>query len=241
MKSLVFPTQAEAAHAVADAIESLVQMKPDCVLGLAAGRTPAPTYQLLCQRGLVLDHATVVLLDEYVGLGPADPRSFRYEVQRAFTDPMNLDSSRLLTLDGMTSDAASTCLEFEQTIRALGGIDLQLLGLGRNGHIGFNEPGSSHSSRTRLVDLAPTTRAANAQTFGSPEAVPRQALTQGIGTILEARQIMLLATGSHKATAVAASFAGPITTAVPASALQTHGDVTVLLDEAAAADWPSVI
>jgi len=234
MRIVVLPTAADAAQFVADDFEKLLATKPNAVLGLAAGRTPELAYRLVCERHPIVDQAAAVLLDEYVGLSGTDDQSFRHQIQTTFTDPISLDPSRLYSLDGLATDPAATCAGFEDSIRALGGIDLQLLGVGRNGHIGFNEPGSSHLSRTRSIQLTETTRNDNATAFGSIDLVPASALTQGIGTILEARQIILLATGVHKADAIAAAIQGPVTEAVPVSALQRHPNTTVVVDAAAA-------
>ncbi len=234
MKVAVLPTTRAAAEQVAAAICDLLAEKPTALLGLAAGATPQLTYQLLCLRRPPLSRASVVLLDEYLGLDPNHPASFRAQIRSQLTDPLGLPAERLHTLDGMADDPAAECHRFEALIEELGGVDLQLLGLGRNGHIGFNEPGSPHNSRTRLVQLAEQTRIDNTAAFDAADAVPRQALTQGVGTILQARRLILLATGAHKAAAVAAAIEGPIDTQVPASALQVHPDVVFVIDRPAA-------
>lgn len=234
MNVTVLPTAREVAEQVAAAICDLLTRKPTALLGLAAGATPQLTYELLRLRRPALDRASVILLDEYVGLDPNHHASFRAQIRSQLTDPLGLPAERLHTLNGTADDPTAECERFETLIAELGGVDLQLLGLGRNGHIGFNEPGSPHDSRTRLVHLAEQTRIDNAAAFGSPDAVPRQALTQGIGTILQARRLILLATGAHKAAAVAATIEGPIDTRLPASALQRHLNAAVVIDRTAA-------
>lgn len=235
MNIVVTDNADRAAKIVAATFVELLSARDGVVLGLAAGRSPEQAYRLLVEQQPPHNEASVVMLDEYVGLGPKHRNSFRRYIRAILTDRMGLDPSRVHSLDGTADDLLGECARFEATIAGLGGVDLQLLGLGRNGHIGFNEPGSPHDSRTRLVRLSHTTRADNASAFGTPNAVPHEALTQGIGTILEARRIILLAVGSHKAEAVAVALEGPVSEAVPASALQRHGDVTVILDRAAAA------
>jgi glucosamine-6-phosphate deaminase len=235
VKVIVADDADQAARIVADTVVDLLCDSSDVVLGLAAGRTFEEAYRLIVEKRPPIDGLSVVLLDEYHGLTADDVHGFRYEVRHQLTDGLGLDPSRLYSLNGAEPDSLAECRRFEETISQLGGVDLQLLGLGRNGHIAFNEPGSTHDSRTRLIDLDEGTRAANAPAFGEVGLVPRQALTQGIGTILESRKIILMASGSHKADAVAAALSGPVSEQVPASALQTHRSVTVALDSAAAA------
>jgi len=234
MELIVTATASEAAQLVAASIIGQIQLKPSSVLGLAAGRTPRAAYRLIAEHRPLAIPAAVVMLDEYLGLGPTDPGCFRRDIRSTLTDPLGLEPERLHTLDGLTDQPALECQRFEDTIAALGGIDLQLLGLGRNGHIAFNEPGSAHDSRTRVVALSEATRADNASAFSASRYIPRHALTQGIGTILDARTIILLATGSPKAVAVRATVEGQVTTEVPASALQHHDDVMVVVDHDAA-------
>ncbi len=211
------------------------------VLGVAAGATFGLTYQLLASRQDVsgralLEQAEVVLLDEYVGVAPTDPASFRHQLLATLAGPAGIPPARVHSLDGLASDPEAECRRFEELIVGLGGVDVQLLGLGRNGHIAFNEPGSAFDSRTRMVELTASTRAANAAAFGQTGAVPPRALTQGLGTILAARTAILLATGSTKAPALAAMVEGPISVAVPATALRLHPDATVVCDLDAAAN-----
>ncbi len=235
MRVIIVDDAPAASRIVATIIDELLGTGSEPVLGVAAGRTPRGAYELLVAQRPPIDRASVVMLDEYLGVGPGQPTSFRHQIREQLTDRLGIEPSRVHSLDGTTSDPMGECQRFEATIAGLGGVDLQVLGLGRNGHIGFNEPGSGRDSRTRLVRLSETTRADNASAFGDGEAVPLHALTQGIGTILEARRIVLLVTGASKAAAVLATLDGPVTEAIPASALQLHGDATAVLDRAAAA------
>jgi glucosamine-6-phosphate deaminase len=233
MEVRVLPGEAALGREAARRVAAAVAAKPGLVLGLAAGATPVPLYRELVRRhraGLDLSRLTTFNLDEFCGLAAADPRSFRHFTALHLLDPIGLPAARR-----HAPDPAAPCAAYEAAIAAAGGIDLQILGIGRNGHIGFNEPGSDLASRTRRVALAPATIAASAAAFGSEAAVPREGVTLGIGTILAARRILLLASGAAKAPAVAAALEGPVTADVPASALQRHADVTVLLDAAAAA------
>jgi len=205
-------------------------------LGLATGRTPLAVYTALRDRvatgQLSLAHAICFNLDEYSGLPAGHPASFESYMRRELFGPIGLPDDRWHLPDGDGGPAEAR--SFEAAIVAAGGIGLQLLGIGRNGHIGFNEPGAAHDSRTRQVRLTEQTRQANAQDFPASTAVPEYAVTMGIGTILEAREILLMATGTAKAEALAAALQGPVIEAVPASALQRHSRVTVLCDAAAA-------
>jgi glucosamine-6-phosphate deaminase len=216
----------------------LVRAKRDCVLGLATGATPQGTYRELIrlhrEEGLDFSHVTTFNLDEYVGLDPTHPQSYRFFMQRSLFDHINIHPSRVHVPDGRALDFDFFCKQYEERIRAAGGIDLQLLGVGRDGHIAFNEPGSSLGSRTRLKTLTGETIRDNARFFGSEERVPRLAITMGVGTILEAQHCLLLALGEGKAEAVRKTIEGPVTCQVTASALQLHRDVTVIADEAAA-------
>ena len=195
------------------------------VLGVATGSSPLGTYAALATRvregSLELSGVTAFALDEYVGLDPAHPESYRCVIRRTVTEPLGLDPAR-------------ACAGYERLIREAGGVDLQLLGIGANGHIGFNEPTSSFASRTRIKTLAPRTRADNARFFGSAEQVPVHCVTQGLGTILDARRLLLVAQGEDKADAVAQMVEGPLASVCPASALQLHRDAVVVVDRAAA-------
>jgi len=224
----------KAAKIIADAIRN----KPNLVLGLATGGTPVGCYRELVRmhKEEKLDFSRVVTfnLDEYIGLPPTHPQSYRYFMNENLFNHVNIRMENTHIPDGMTDDPQKTCEEFEKAIETAGGIDLQLLGIGANGHIAFNEPGSPFNSRTRVVEISEQTRKDNARFFQSIDEVPRQAISMGIGTIMEARKIVLLASGARKADAVAKSVKGPITEEVPASILQKHPNCTFILDEAAA-------
>ncbi len=223
----------------AQLIASAIKKKPSLTLGLATGNTMVGLYQHLVRlhQAGSLDFSKVVTfnLDEYLGLSASHPQSFRHFMHEHFFGHVNVPPHSIHIPDGsIRGDYDQYCASYEQSIRAAGGIDLQLLGIGRNGHIGFNEPTSSLASRTRLKVLSRETLDDNGKSFGPGEESPRCAITMGIGTILEARKILLLATGASKAAAAAKSIEGPITCAVSASALQLHPDVTFVLDEPAA-------
>ena len=223
----------------AEFIAALVRRRPDCVLGLATGAAPLVVYQELIrlhrEDGLDFSRVTTFNLDEYVGLGPGHGQSFRYFMQRRLFDHINIDPKRAHVPDGRALDFEAHCRQYEQRIADAGGIDLQLLGIGSDGHIAFNEPGSSLGSRTRLKTLASETIRENASCFGSNSEVPRLAITMGVGTILESRRCLLLAMGAEKASVVRSTVEGPITAQVTASALQLHREVIVVVDEEAAA------
>jgi glucosamine-6-phosphate deaminase len=223
---------------VADAIEALLERKADAVLGLATGSSPLPVYDELARRHgegrLSFAATTAFLLDEYVGLPPDHEQSYRAVIEREFTARVDFDRHRVHGPDGQAADLPAACAGYEAAIAAAGGVDLQLLGVGGDGHIGFNEPGSSLASRTRLKTLTAQTRVDNARFFDSIDDVPRHVLTQGVGTILDARHLVLVATGEAKADAVAKTVEGPVTAFFPASALQLHPHASVVVDEAAA-------
>lgn len=221
----------------ADAIEELIRRKPDAVLGLATGSTPLPVYDDLADRhgqGLDFSRASGFALDEYVGLPAGHPESYREVIRREFTNRVNIEPENVHGPDGTAADIPAACEAYEQAIAAAGGVDLQLLGVGTDGHIGFNEPGSSFASRTRIKSLIEQTRRDNARFFTSLAEVPHHVITQGLGTIMAARHVILLATGAQKAQAVRDFVEGPVAAICPASVLQFHPHATVLLDEAAA-------
>jgi glucosamine-6-phosphate deaminase len=228
-----FPTKDAAAKAFAQHIISTLKAKPNAVLGLATGATMEPVYAHLVkafkQGEISFAGVTTFNLDEYAGLAPSDPGSYRSTMNRLLFDHVDIDTSKTF-LPEASSDAAH---HYENMIAQAGGIDLQLLGIGRNGHIGFNEPGSSLDSQTRLVELHDETLAANA-TFFADGKVPTSAVTMGIGTILSAREIIVLATGAAKAEAVRRAHNGAFLADCPASALQNHDHTIWFMDAAAA-------
>ncbi|MCP2369404.1 glucosamine-6-phosphate deaminase [Agromyces terreus] len=239
MAELVVVSDEQAAGAlVADAIVSLIRRKPDAVLGLATGSTPLATYRALADRigGGTLDVRGVrgFALDEYVGLPAGHPESYRAVITREVVEPLGLTPELVRVPNGDPATVEHAGADYEQAILAAGGVDLQILGIGRTGHIGFNEPGSSLASLTRVKTLTEPTRADNARFFDSPEDVPMHCITQGIGTILRARHLVLLAFGEAKADAIAAAVEGPVTASQPGSAVQLHPHTTVIVDEAAA-------
>ncbi|MBC7299266.1 MAG: glucosamine-6-phosphate deaminase [Demequina sp.] len=226
-----------AGRLVSDHIVGLVQIRPDMVLGVATGSTPLPVYRELARRhsrGVDFSRAWAFALDEYVGLPEGHPQSYRAVIDREVTVPLGFDRSHVNVPDGGDGDIETTGERYEAALHAHGGVDLQLLGIGTTGHIGFNEPGSSFASLTRVKTLTEQTRADNARFFDSLEDVPIHCVTQGLGTILRARHLVLLAFGEAKATAVAAAVEGPVTASVPGSAIQLHPHVTVVVDGAAA-------
>lgn len=234
----IFRTAQAAAKALAQKIIALVELRPDAVLGLATGATMEPVYAELIrayEQGVVsFRQVTTFNLDEYAGLPASDAGSYRSTMDRLFFSATDIIRERTHLPDGMAEDLDREGAAYETRIRAAGGIDLQILGIGRNGHIGFNEPGSAFDSRTRPVDLHVSTLDANAGFFGGGK-VPGRAITMGLGTILEAREICLLATGASKAPALARALEGPVRNSCPASILSRHPRVTWLADQAAAA------
>ena len=220
-------------------IAALIRQKPDAVLGLATGGTPVRCYRELIrmhrEEGLDFARVRTFNLDEYVGLAPEAPQSYHRFMREHLFSQVNLDPAHTLVPDGQASDLDAYCEWFEQQIRAAGGIDLQLLGIGRDGHIAFNEPSSSLGSRTRVKTLTEETVRDNARFFGDRDDVPRMAVTMGVGTILEARRCLLLAIGPNKAAAIRSAVEGPVTSQVTASALQLHPRVMAVVDEPAAA------
>jgi len=210
-----------------------VREKADAVLGLATGSTPLTTWAALAARELDLSRVRGFALDEYVGLPAGHPESYRAVITREVVEPLGLTPSlvRVPADDGPLETAGQ---RYEEAIIAAGGVDLQVLGIGRTGHVGFNEPGSSFASLTRVKTLTEQTRRDNARFFDSPDQVPMHCVTQGLGTIMRARHLVLLAFGSAKADAVAGAVEGPLTASLPGSAIQLHPRVTVIVDEAAA-------
>jgi glucosamine-6-phosphate deaminase len=235
---IIAPSAGEASAEAARIAGSLIRSKPRAVLGLATGSTPLVFYDELAAahaRGEI-DFAEVSTfnVDEYVGLGPDHPQSYAEFMREHFFSRINIARWRIHMPDGLARDIPAHCLEYEVLIREAGGIDLQLLGVGSDGHIGFNEPGSSLGSRTRIKTLTEQTIRDNARFFASAAEVPRHVITMGVGTILDARRCVVLAFGEGKAAAVAAMAEGPVTADVPASALQFHASCTLFVDDAAA-------
>lgn len=221
----------------ANIISAQIIMKPDCVLGLATGSSPEGTYAQLVEwykKGdLDFSQVTSVNLDEYRGLSGDNDQSYRYFMNTHLFDHVNIDKSRTFVPNGLEPDSEKACREYDAVVEATGGVDLQLLGIGHNGHIGFNEPAKEFCKNTQCVDLTESTIEANKRFFEREEDVPRQAYTMGIGTIMRAKKILLVASGEDKADIIAKAFTGPITPEVPASILQLHNDVTVVCDKAA--------
>lgn len=221
----------------ANIISAQVILKPDCVLGLATGSTPLGTYANLIdwyKKGdLDFSQVSSVNLDEYRGLPADNDQSYRYFMKTNLFDQVNIDQSKTYVPNGMEKDSDKACRDHDEIIQELGGIDLQLLGLGLNGHIGFNEPADEFPKGTHCVDLTQSTIEANSRFFASIEEVPTQAYTMGIQNIMLAKKILIIASGANKADIIAKAFLGPVTPEVPASILQMHPDVTLVADEAA--------
>lgn len=239
MEVIIQPKAPEGSLLAAKIIRTLIRSKPSAVLGLATGGTPQPVYAELvrmhAQEGLDFSYVRTFNLDEYIGLSPEHPCSYRHFMVENLFHKVNIPEGHTHFLDGLTKDVPDCCRRYEDEIRARGGIDLQLLGIGSDGHIGFNEPSSSLASRTRIKTLTQKTIEANRRFFPAGQEVPRHVLTMGVGTIQDARSILLLAFGDGKADAVAQMVEGPITAMNPASILQMHPRTTVIVDEAAAA------
>lgn len=227
----------ELSRKAANIISAQVIIKPNCVLGLATGSSPIGTYKQLIEwynKGdLDFSEVKSVNLDEYRGLGIESDQSYVCFMHHNFFDHINIKPENINLPNGKNPDAAAECARYEKVIESLGGIDLQLLGIGRNGHIGFNEPGSAFERLTHCVDLTESTIEANKRFFASADDVPRQAYTMGIQSIMHARRIVLIASGEDKAQAVHDAFFGPVTPEVPASVLQLHQEVYLVADEAA--------
>ena len=234
-------TVEEAARLAADRFQELLCTKPACVLGLATGSTPIPLYRELIAREQAgrIDFSRVrsVNLDEYKGLAPDHPQSYHRFMQENLFDHISIRPENTYVPDGLATDVDAMCSAYERTIEDLGGVDLQLLGLGHDGHIGFNEPGDHFPARTHETALAEITRQANARFFASEAEVPTAAYTMGVGTVMAARRILMIVTGADKSDILHKAFFGPVTPWVPASILQFHPDVTLICDRAA---WDGV-
>lgn len=235
---VIVESGAAAGTLIAQSIRDLIEASPTAVLGLATGSTPLPIYRALARSlaedPLDLSGVRGFSLDEYVGMPDGHPQSYRSVITREVVEPLGLTPANIRVPNADLRTLQESGAEYEEAIRAAGGVDLQILGIGRTGHLGFNEPGSSFASLTRVKTLAQATRADNARFFDSPSDVPMHCVTQGLGTILRARHLVLLATGEQKAAAIAAAVEGPITASQPGSAIQLHPHVTVVVDEAAA-------
>jgi glucosamine-6-phosphate deaminase len=240
MEVVILPAARDIAAVAADAVVALLARTPEAVLGLATGSSPLGVYAELGRRHAAGDvsfaRARGFLLDEYVGLPADHPQRYRSVIRRDLEEQVDFAPGAVQAPDGRAHDLPGACAAYEAAIAAAGGVDLQLLGIGTDGHVAFNEPGSSLTSRTRIKTLTAQTRADNARFFDSPEDVPRHVLTQGLGTISAARHLVLVATGAAKAPAVRAMAEGPVSASCPASVLQLHPHVSVLVDEAAAGE-----
>ena len=236
MEIIIQPTPEAATAIAARLLARLIREKPAATLGLATGGTMEPLYRELVALNLDWSKLTTFNLDEYVGISPQHPQSYHHFMWQNLFRHVNVSIKNVNIPDGLAKDVPAACENYERKISSVGGIDLQLLGIGTHGHIGFNEPTSSLASRTRIKTLTPQTLRDNARFFNSESEVPHHVITMGIGTILESRHCVLLALGTKKARAIAEAAEGPITAMNPASALQLHPKVTVVLDEAAAAE-----
>jgi len=240
MDGVIHPTREEACDLAARIMAKEIRAKPNIVLGLATGRTMERVYGMLAERHRDegLDFAEVVTfnLDEYIGLPPDHPNSYRQYMEKHLFQQVNVAVDRTFLPNGVADDIDAECERYEELILESGGIDFQLLGIGRSGHIGFNEPLSALLSRTRPKALMPATVEQNAPLFDNPDEMPRRAITMGVGTILEARRCVLLATGEEKAEIIAKAVEGPVTSMISATALQLHPKCTVIVDEAASRD-----
>ena len=237
MKIIRVKDYADMSRKTANIISAQVILKPDCVLGLATGTTPIGAYQQLIdwyKKGDVdFSEVSTYNLDEYRGLTGDDPQSYRYFMNHQFFDHINIDKANTHVPDGSNMDAAEACADYDSMVKAAGYVDLQLLGIGRNGHIGFNEPGDAFVKGTNKVALKDSTIDANARFFASREDVPTHAYTMGIGAIMKAKRVLLVVNGENKAQAVKDCFFGPIKPQAPGSILQLHPDFTLVADEAA--------
>lgn len=238
MRIVVLESAAAVAKFGADTIINKVQKKPNCVLGLATGSSPIELYKNLIAankaQSVSFSDVTTFNLDEYLGLAGDHPQSYRYFMNNQLFNHIDINTANTFVPDGKSSNPVQSCADYEASIKERGGVDLQLLGIGRNGHIGFNEPSSSLVSRTRVKTLTKDTVDANKRFFGPEEFQPHLSITMGIGTIMESREILLIATGSDKAEAIKQTIEGPVSAHCPASILQMHPKVTLVIDEDAA-------
>ena len=238
MKVYIGKNYEEMSRIAANVLSAQVMMKPDCVLGLATGSTPIGTYKVLIERcaqgDLDFSQVKSINLDEYVGLSGEHDQSYRYFMNNNLFNHINIDKANTNVPNGLAEDVDAECARYNDVINTLGPIDIQVLGMGHNGHIGFNEPDDYFPLETHKVDLAQSTIDANARFFASADEVPRQALTMGIKTIMQAKKVLVVVSGKDKAEIVKKAFTGPVTPQVPASILQMHSDVILVADEAAA-------
>ena len=238
MEFIITKNYEEMSRKAADVIAELVAAKPDCTLGLATGSTPEGLYAQLVKDyedgKISFKDVTTYNLDEYRGLDHDHVQSYRYFMAKHLFDHVDIDKAATHVPDGSNPDAGAACAEYEAAIKAHGGVDIQLLGLGHNGHIGFNEPNSEFVKETNCVKLTQSTIEANSRLFDSIDEVPTEAYTMGIGTIMRAKKVLVVANGEGKAEIVKKAFFGPVTPEVPASVLQFHPNVVVIVDEAAA-------
>ncbi|HEX2971924.1 MAG TPA: glucosamine-6-phosphate deaminase [Tepidisphaeraceae bacterium] len=241
MQLRIVETPLELGEAAANHIETVVRANPNAVLGLATGSSPLPVYAALAlraQNGLDFANVRGFALDEYVGLAAEHEQCYRNVIQREILEPLGMNPELMQVPNGCAEDLHAECANYERAIKYAGGIDLQILGMGSNGHIGFNEPGSSATSETRVVELAVQTRQDNARFFENSHEVPQRSITQGIGTILRAREVLLVVSGDNKATALRLALCGPPDPAVPASLLRSHSSTIAIVDRAAASELP---
>lgn len=242
MRIYVTENYQEMSRQAANILSAQIILKPDCVVGLATGSSPIGTYDQLVEwykKGdLDFSEVKTVNLDEYRGLTRDNDQSYYYFMHHHLFDRVNINLDNTNVPDGMEPDSDKECARYEELIRSMGGVDIQLLGIGHNGHIGFNEPDAAFARTTHCVDLTESTIEANKRFFASADDVPRQAYTMGIGTIMKAKKILLIASGEDKAEILAKAFYGPITPEVPASILQLHDDVTLVTDKAAMSKMP---
>lgn len=238
MKLIVVNNYEELSKVAAKEFSKVIKEKENAVLGLATGGSPVGMYKELIKmyekKELNFSKITTVNLDEYIGLNPEHNQSYRYFMNNNLFNHINIDKSNTFVPNGLAEDLEAQCKEYDQKIVELGGIDIQLLGVGNNGHIAFNEPNSELSSGTHIISLTDNTIEANARFFDNIDDVPRKAITMGVGGIMKAKKIILIASGESKAEAIKGIFSGKITTANPATMLQMHRDVTIIVDEAAA-------
>lgn len=240
MEVVICRDEQQVGEVAADRIVTRLEGNETPVLGLATGSSPLALYAELQRRveagDLDLRHGIGFALDEYVGISPEHPLSYRQTILRTVVEPLRMDPRRVHVPNGFTADLTAAAAEFEANIKKAGGVDVQVLGVGTNGHIGFNEPTSSFASRTRLKTLTAQTRQDNARFFEDDDQVPTHCVTQGLGTILESKMAVLVATGEHKAAAVRDLVEGPVAAVCPASILQFHREAIIVIDEAAASE-----